>query len=47
MVKDPVYPLYWVAWTTPDGPIHFRNDVYDQDEAFSLAPVSPWSPIRE
>lgn len=24
----PVYIFYWTAWVTPDGIIHFRNDIY-------------------
>jgi len=26
-----VHILYWTAWTTTDGTIHFRNDIYGRD----------------
>jgi murein L,D-transpeptidase YcbB/YkuD len=40
--KIPVHILYWTAWVTPDGTVHFRKDIYERDRpiqnALSLEP---------
>lgn len=33
----PVYMVYIIAWMSPDGTVHFRNDIYDNDA--DLRPV--------
>lgn len=33
----PVYMVYLIAWMSPDGTVHFRNDIYDNDA--DLRPV--------
>ncbi len=27
----PIHILYWTAWTSPDGTLHFRPDIYHRD----------------
>jgi L,D-transpeptidase YcbB len=27
----PIHILYWTAWVTPDGEVHFRPDIYERD----------------
>ena len=38
-IKDPipVHLLYWTAWVTEKGTIHFGNDIYDRDPPLSRA----------
>ncbi|MFH0994375.1 MAG: L,D-transpeptidase family protein [Pseudomonadota bacterium] len=38
-IKDPipVHLLYWTAWVTDTGTIHFGNDIYDRDPPLSMA----------
>jgi len=38
-IKDPipVHLLYWTAWVTETGTIHFGNDIYDRDPPLSKA----------
>lgn len=38
-IKDPipVHLLYWTAWVTETGTIHFGNDIYDRDPPLSRA----------
>jgi murein L,D-transpeptidase YcbB/YkuD len=38
-IKDPipVHLLYWTAWVTEDGIVHFVNDIYDRDPPLSKA----------
>lgn len=36
-VKDklPVYLVYFTAWATPDGQVHFRDDIYGHDKTLA------------
>jgi L,D-transpeptidase YcbB len=38
-IKDPipVHLLYWTAWVTEAGTVHFGNDIYDRDPSLSRA----------
>ncbi len=36
-VQTPVYFSYITAWSTADGVVHFRPDIYDRDGAEGLA----------
>jgi murein L,D-transpeptidase YcbB/YkuD len=38
-IKDPipVHLLYWTAWVTESGTVHFGNDIYDRDPPLSRA----------
>jgi murein L,D-transpeptidase YcbB/YkuD len=38
-IKDPipVHLLYWTAWVTEKGTVHFGNDIYDRDPPLSKA----------
>jgi L,D-transpeptidase YcbB len=38
-IKDPipVHLLYWTAWVTEAGTVHFGNDIYDRDPPLSKA----------
>jgi murein L,D-transpeptidase YcbB/YkuD len=38
-IKDPipVHLLYWTAWVTESGIVHFGNDIYDRDPPLSRA----------
>ena len=38
-IKDPipVHLLYWTAWVTETGTVHFGNDIYDRDPPLSKA----------
>jgi murein L,D-transpeptidase YcbB/YkuD len=31
-VKEPVYIVYFTAWTEPDGTMNFRDDIYGHDK---------------
>lgn len=33
----PIHILYWTAWVTPDGIVHFRDDIYDRDKPLITA----------
>ena len=41
----PVHLLYWTAWVTDAGSVHFRKDIYDRDkrlgEALAKGPATP------
>jgi murein L,D-transpeptidase YcbB/YkuD len=38
-IKDPipVHLLYWTAWVTETGTVHFGTDIYDRDPPLSRA----------
>lgn len=36
----PVHILYWTAWTTEDGTINFRRDIYNRDDKVYQALIS-------
>lgn len=36
----PVHILYWTAWTTEDGTINFRRDIYNRDDRVYQALIS-------
>jgi L,D-transpeptidase YcbB len=38
-----IYTVYFTAWTTGDGVVHFREDVYDLDE---LSPIALNQPVE-
>ncbi|HEX2257594.1 MAG TPA: L,D-transpeptidase family protein [Afifellaceae bacterium] len=44
-VENPpaIYTVYFTAWTTGDGVVHFRNDIYDFDD---LGPVALTQPVE-
>ena len=33
----PIHLQYWTAWVTPDGTVHFRDDIYNRDGALAQA----------
>lgn len=37
LLQDPisVYVLYWTSWMDSDGIVHFRNDIYGQDDSLA------------
>ena len=41
--KVPVHLLYWTAWME-EGTLHFRDDVYQRDDAVAAALAAPPSP---
>ncbi len=38
--KVPIYMTYITAWSTNEGMIHFREDIYDRDGISALSPVT-------
>jgi L,D-transpeptidase YcbB len=37
----PIHILYWTAWVTPAGDVHFRPDIYDRDRPLDEALRQP------
>jgi L,D-transpeptidase YcbB len=37
----PIHILYWTAWVTPEGEVHFRPDIYDRDSTLDEALRQP------
>jgi L,D-transpeptidase YcbB len=37
----PIHILYWTAWVTPEGDVHFRPDIYDRDRPLDEALRQP------
>jgi L,D-transpeptidase YcbB len=37
----PIHILYWTAWVTPEGDVHFRPDIYDRDRTLDEALRQP------
>jgi murein L,D-transpeptidase YcbB/YkuD len=39
----PVHLMYWTAWTSASGVVHFRKDIYERDQALDKALATLYS----
>jgi murein L,D-transpeptidase YcbB/YkuD len=43
----PVYVLYWTAWVSEGGVVHFRKDIYERDKELDKALLQAFPALKE